>query len=611
MPSERDGGIWALGGYLYQTIGLLGISAFISNLNEGSPSDPGANLDLLIKLIDVHGAITIHSEAFNQDALLHACGLDLNDKAVLIQFKYSVQVPPPTIGPADVKEIIDTFEESVRRANASGENVTACVLITNRRFAQGVGSGGQLWENEKNNSTRAYQLREIVELSAGSFRRELEHFAMARGATEPEINAGIQRLIGQVLTQTVERTISSNTLEETLNEAFTGYRYARPISAAALSDTCQDSLREFARNLRIDAWGFFPVTRELYQEVYNLAQQRALIGLCGHGGYGKSVLLWQLLSSNSTPIRAICEAIHLRTAWISYLVNHAYRQLPEDRASEPYEQAIARLSIANQGSPRPILWLGLDGLDEVAESDQKNIVREILNWFWEKDKRGSQAEAVLIATFRSPDQLKNSLSYPHDYPGRTPPILNVDQFSKKELVQAFQKMFPDVINTELSVPFSDVVGSPYSVERDDYVLLQQKVAASILPSLHHPVVWRALLNLPPEARSSALLGQQETLDQLALDLIRWFKDKLDRKPLLTLDEARLLLLLSTIAQNKTFETVCSNNDWLGPSQDVCGSDAIAYAFLKEAELTGLIAIDSDKTWHWKHAFVHNFLTRQG
>jgi hypothetical protein len=613
MPGERDGGIWALGGYLYQTIGLLGISASISNLKTDLPGTDN-DLDILIQLVNVSQpeGLGIRPEAYNQDAFIHTYGFGLTDEGVFIQFKYSAQIPPPPIGRQEVQEIIDTFDNSVRRARSSGQNVTACVLITNRRFTPD-GIGEQLWQDKKIDPQRTYELREIVGISSDAFKDELREFAMRRGATERQFEAGIERLTGQIIFQAVGKSVDARTFNEALAEAFTNYPYTKPVSASDLQGVCQNRLDEFARSLRIDLWQFSPVQRDVFQDLFSLIQSRALVGLCGHGGYGKSVLLWQLLANRPSSICDICDGINIRTAWIPYLINHEFRGLPLDQCYEPIEQALARLATANRRLPKPILWLGLDGLDEVTHPDQLSTVREMVKWFWDQDKRGAQSEAVLITTSRSPDQLRNLLDLHHDYPGRAPEIIKLDQFSDQELNQAFQRTFPDLINTASLEPFDrNPVYSAYPLEQRDYRLQFPNVAPSILTSLYHPIVWRALLNLSTDVQKLALEGDQAALDELASHVIRWFGGKLRRKRLLDLEDERLLQLLTAIAERTAFGSPCSNTDWLTPTSGVCNSASISYDFFCEAERAGLIEYDSQETWHWRHAFVYNFLVgRQG
>jgi hypothetical protein len=523
-------------------------------LGETDPRDSESDLDILIQLVNVSQseALRIRAEVHNQDALIHTYGFGLTDEGVFIQFKYSAQIPPPPMGRQETQEIIDTFDDSVRRARGSGLNITACVLITNRRFAHDR-TGEQLWQDKKIDPQRTCELREIVGISPEAFKDELQKFAMRHGATERQFEAGINKLIGHLIIQAVGRSIDARTFKEALTEAFTNYPYTKPVCAPDLQEACQHQLDEFARSLRVDLWQFSPVQRDVFQNLFNLIQSRALVGLCGHGGYGKSVLLWQLLANRPNSICAICDGIHIRSAWIPYLINHEFRGLPPDQCFEPIEQALARLSVANRGLPKPILWLGLDGLDEVTHSDQRSTVREIVKWFWDQDKRGAQSEAVLITTSRSPDQLKDLLGLYHDYPGRTPEIIKLDQFSDQELSQAFQKTFPDLINIASLKPFErNPADSAYPFDKDYYRFHFQDINHAVLTSLHHPVVWRSLLKLSTQKRNAVLQGDQDALDQLALDVIRWFEDKLRRKQQLALGEEGLVQLLTTIAGRTSF-----------------------------------------------------------
>ena len=610
MPGREDGGIWALGGYLYQIIGTLGIGAHVLNL--GNEPGPGRDLDVLMELIDVkHSeALEIRPEAYDEDALISTCGFRQDDEGVFVQFKYSAQMHPPSIGPKDVQQIVNAFDQSARRACDCGRKISACVLITNRGFAQGAESGGQEWQKAKEDRQEKYRLEEITGYSEERFEDKLRNFAMSLGAIGDEIEGGISKLIGEVIVQVVGRFVEPRSFGKTLAKAFTGYPDAEPIAVHCLRGKCRRQLDEFAEGIRVDKWDFSPVEREVFRDLFNLVQERALIGLWGHGGCGKSVLLWQLLTSTSCPACGVCEALNARVSWISDLVNHDFRHLPPDGRVDWPDEAIERLSLANPGV-RPVLWLGLDGLDEIEHnrSDQQEAARQIVNWFWQQDEQGTQSKAVLIATFRSRAQLDDILGLSYDHPGRRPEVIEVGQFSDRELNQAFQRTSPDLVAIGPQGPFEhSLYAERFSPAQEDYSFLPHGINDSTLVSLHHPVVWRSFLNLAPQVRDAALRGDQTALDQLACGIIKWFAHKLNRKADMGLREEELLQLLSDIARCSSMGPLYSRNDWSHAAEKTYGP-LLARRFMDEAKLAGLIEADSRETWHWKHAFVYRFLKR--
>ena len=184
MVEEVDGGISALGGYLYQIIAFWGITAELTNHQQKRKEPAEHGIDILLQLTDVNQSARIQHEALNQDMLISTWGLSTNDKGVFIQFKYSVRNPPPTVSPTEVHEILRAFDNSVERAREKGLNITACILVTNRRFAHGCGTGGDLWQKEQQNPNRTYQLREIVEVDERIFIRALYRYAKSLGVLD-------------------------------------------------------------------------------------------------------------------------------------------------------------------------------------------------------------------------------------------------------------------------------------------------------------------------------------------------------------------------------------------------------------------------------------------
>ena len=122
-----DGGLTALAGYLYQTVGVLGMRAGAHQLTNLTGSD---DLEALLALVKDN---ELRYEYLDQDASIrHALGIDEQDEYILVQFKYSRQEKPPKIGSKVLTEIIKRLKESANRAKSLGHRVTGYGLITNR-----------------------------------------------------------------------------------------------------------------------------------------------------------------------------------------------------------------------------------------------------------------------------------------------------------------------------------------------------------------------------------------------------------------------------------------------------------------------------------------------
>ena len=116
-----------------------------------------------------------------------------------------------------------------------------------------------------------------------------------------------------------------------------------------------------------------------------------------HAQNGKSATMLQpqgVKPQGITPV--ICE-------WANAPYGHAWR-------SEEPERALARLKRANPEQPDPILYMGVDGVDERAdEFGRHEALQKLLKWFWEEDQRCAQEQrppsATLLLTSRDMNQI--------------------------------------------------------------------------------------------------------------------------------------------------------------------------------------------------------------
>jgi len=122
MPNTSDGGRTALAGFLYQIVGLLGMSAYAHCADASSSS---AELDALLTLVRTG---ELRHEYLDTDAVLRQLGIDSDDECVLVQFKvqfkFSRQIPAPPIGPKELLEIVRGLARSAKAAQGHGLKVT-------------------------------------------------------------------------------------------------------------------------------------------------------------------------------------------------------------------------------------------------------------------------------------------------------------------------------------------------------------------------------------------------------------------------------------------------------------------------------------------------------
>ena len=623
MSNGREGGIWALAGYLYQIVGMLSITARISSL----PLKPDTTDDILVNLYDVGGLfIQAEHEAAGQDALLRFRSLKLNenDDCVLLQFKYSMTDRP--IGGPELKKIIKSLDKSVKKVSRDGQDVTACVLITSRRFTSGRNDRAEeVWEVEKTKA-RAYQLRRVPDYSDYSIERfisELKGFGKEYGAFREEIKQGIGDLIGTVILDTGRFPHYASVDKKDLIKAFTHHREARRITIASVAELSRKELDQFSKNIGVDQWNSTLIEREGFEDVVEAASQRALVGLYGPGGCGKSVLLGQLLDRfQAIGCCTVQHASNIERSWVKDTVQR-WRNLP--RTTDNPEESIQRLMTANPGSQRPIMWLCLDGLDEGEQTaNRESHIRDVVQWFWKKDcDRGNGLPAAtLIVSCRNEDDLQRKwlqLPPPPFYAGELPVAFQVSDFSEPELDKVAEQCLPDEVYRRTRSKFgiqSDRLANDYGILTFGSVPLFPQsniVNEKVWESLKHPAMWLALLSLPSAAtQKGAIEGQRHCVDSLAHTFIKWFRWKLQlrKQQFLDLSEDDLIGILQAIAQESSgTEPNDREEHWVEPSPGTHIHPDDAKVLYSEAELAGLIIrLDARLRWRWRHSIVYDYLT---
>lgn len=623
VSTRHYGGIWALAGYLYQIVGTLDITARLSSVPHrlGTDSD-----EVLVALKDVGGYFEeAQHERGGEDALLCFRKLELTDAdcCVLLQFKCSVT--DAKLGGRELKKIITKLDGSAKDLSRRGQKVTACVIVTNREFTGGRrGTAEEVWLAETS-QTRKYQLRRILGYSVEDSRSALRKFARQYGVLDDEVDEGIHRLIGEVICDTIGGAQDSSITKWTLLEAFTGSCGARLLTAKSVAKESQQELDWFCEGIALanQPWNGDLVERAVFESVDEAIRQRALVGLYGPGGCGKSALLWQLLSRvQAAGCCTVRSASNLQRSWVQDSVSK-WRNLP--KSGDTIDKAMRRLKIANPGK-RPVLWLALDGLDEGDQSaDRKSHIRDVLRWFWDRDclRNSNPPEATLIVTCREKDDLcKIWLDIPpSDFRSAGPPLtIPIGDFSQRELLDAIRKRFPVLypsIRTRMLRENSvrPTLGSDY----DTAVFGQSSsdaesvpIEGEVLSSLKHPVMWLALLSMEPSAQESVLSGETQSICELAHQFVKWFHWKLglrDQQRFRDLSEPDLLQVLGAIARRSGEARSHSRDyDWCMPARQTGRlNQAEAVALYGEAFSSGLIVKDARLEWRWRHSIVCDYL----
>lgn len=624
MSSSSDGGRTALMGFLYQAVATSGIEAWASCSDASTGSD---ELDAVLAMTRIG---ELHHEYFDSDIAVENKG-----ECAILQLKYSRQIPPPTIGPEAVIDIVDTMHKSVEAAKSRGANVTKFVLVSNRSLGPQavnmVQAAAKGLDHEKLTEEYHYailsQLASVPDAHWSEWENKLIRFAEDFGTERREISKGIEMLVARVVRETVEQG-QSRIVKHDLIEAFTGTRHALPLLPGQVIEHSVHAVQKSPAKP-----GIGDLRRDLLDELMKASLQRALIVLCGQGGCGKTVALWQWARDlvTNTPLHAgaftvILPARRIGRFWMAREVSSWANLAPNSqRRQEDHYRAFARLyDIANPSLEPPIFHLALDGLDEEIGPHQEEIIRQTLEWFQDEDRlshdEGRPPRATLVVTCREPNDiigkwLQPSLSgFP--YHGIQPEEISVDDFAITELeMVAKQSGLIDVYERVRAK--SRFYQSQYPESFADYAevavaenMPSVRADEEILQALRHPVMWGALLELGSSDQLEALEGGDAVTLLADAFVQRFFSKLLQRGNTLGLNTDQLLHVFNRIAcyAAEQRQLPYADSDWVYAAGETGLVNRIeARALLREALSGGLIIRDDATHWRWRHRFVGDYL----
>jgi hypothetical protein len=296
-------------------------------------------------------------------------------------------------------------------------------------------------------------------------------------------------------------------------------------------------------------------------------------------------------------------------AWRSPLYSH---RLP----IEPIAEVIGRLCHSNPSTPRPILVMDLDAIDEIP-INHRSVAARVINHFW-KLRRSGLVEAVLLVTCRTPGQSSDvaiqrllgewlDSDIPHKL-ADTVGVVFVGDFEVDELGQAAKVLGGDYERRCTAISASQELGHMTDIlGQETYPPgASRAVKRAMYESLRHPAMWGTFVELLPERRHQVLDEDPSALSELAEGFLKRFSMKANRRLPVTRDRIeRALREVSALTPDNPSDRTRQKH-WISPAQSVI-SPVEAGELYDEAISYGLIFGIARDQWMWRHIFVCDYL----
>lgn len=624
-----DGGLTALGGFLFQTVGSFSLKAASFQEYHDAPSSQG-DLETLLGFVK-DGEVRYEDQ--DQDASIREILHGEQAGYILVQFKYSSLSPRPSITAYEMRNIISRLQASEARAKALGQQVTGYSLLTNRPLNA---------DAQRLIAAHSQSFYVTSSLPERIWEEQLRQFARRLSCSDIEIESGIRRGIGELLLRVShpryygEPVITS----ELLIEMFTGCQAAQAITPEIVAvKSLQQLNRISAQPLHFGAQPLL-VRPHVQKQLADLVEVHAFVVLSGIGGNGKTATLWQWMQdcftselpqklgtyyslSTSQSVQEDFLA-HLFGTWANVPTDHPWRHL------QTPEQFLDRLETARTASMKtapsghPIFVLGLDAVDETFQTRDRRALSDLLMWFWEQEVQLRQRpRATLIVTCRDSSELaEHWLSIISPFMEKPQPFRDieviVDEFTASELVTVAYQHLPTLAERfeqtyrTLDVQQSTMFASS-SLEATSVLHAEnpssRAVDADVFQALRHPALWSCLLNVDGTIQARVLDGDVGALGQLASRFLRWFCQKVRARGRQARDED-VIKVLQVIAKHcdPRLSPRSKRKDWIAQASSTSYMTVeMADAFYGEALSAGLILRDTNGRWRWRHPFLGVYL----
>lgn len=581
---------------------MLGAARYLAGCLEPESATADGGFETLL---------TFEHEAHGQDVI--AVGTtDGKRKRVLVQFKFSLNPDRYPITPAELEEIATKLQQGAAAVNQRHENLpTDLILRTNRPLSDTAVSkplpGG-------------LNFQKFDPLEA---RQALEGYATAFGIFPgSEIESGVHKVVGLLFERAASpgsRLVSAGEF----NSALVGIRDPRRLFIPELIPFLTSKLEEQRTLVLGTEENEFLTRRDAWNEILQVIDD-SLIVILGGGGCGKSTLLLDLLTNavSGGPGEQQLAALitdQSKSSLPALVAGWRTTAYPVP-ITDPADVAINRLIIANTTIERPVMILGLDGIDEMPYDERwRAAACDLIQYFWRLHQTEEVPPARLCVTCRTPHDLEPFIGTKtgRGVPGRPPRYITLTHFSDEELILLCQKtpaLDPHVAMVlegslrVASISKGSIGSNPVEIVAGIPRGSGSASAEQILNAIRHPVVWRCFAAMSHANQQAMLSGPPTSFDPLADGLIDWFLKR--TKSRCDLDSVGVRSVLVSVAKHTASDGPYSPGDWNDPGRMVSGwADVQVDKLRREALSSGLLdeipPVSGAETgkWRWRHQWL--------
>ena len=598
-----DGGVAALAGYVNQ---MLGSVADFARCISGQTSDSDGFKTLICFETEVHGQ---DSSAISQTASKQAT-------RVLKQYKYSANPDKYPIRRDELQAIIKTLKASEKKARKTQDIPTELVLCTNRPFSPAV------------MASSAYKSIRHETYSASEATDQLRSYALRFGVYDPkEFDDGVRRVTNQLFH--IATSPSHRLTQLDFEEHLIGHTAPRSIMVTEAAAARLKELDDLGTNI-LKLTSKTLAQREAIKDAADWKND-AIIVFVGEGGCGKTTALWQILreAAHTQPPQKLAAMMIPQAHSLQSFgdIVERWRGISANADGVSDDKAMERVVRANSGAVPPIVYLGLDGIDEThLTATWNSIAARVLSFFWTLHMRARQEgvapSAKLFVSCRNESELKRLLPDPTGtgLADLTPRYVYFREFTNTELTDLVQRdsnvdqKAAELISLSL-MKSSEAIESKYgppAISVPTSSILMER-----LELLKHPILWRSFASLDANAQNGVIAGSIEALDNLGRGFLCWFCDRIVHR--INVETVQVPTALRSVAQHcQDSSATYLHETWVRCVRDSVGfTETDAISLYQESVSSGIVQnipaaggpVAPRRSWRWKHLFFAEFLKR--